>query len=113
MEETAVAKDNGFTLRLDPAVAVYISDGGGNRRSDNDIIRQSIAYRSKYKTKRQPPRLVLSCLQIGTHPLNLGGDNIRSETAKSFAANICHEGYNPIEAELESVCVWKVKYSMA
>ena len=29
VEAAAVAKDNGFTLRLDPAVAVYISDGGG------------------------------------------------------------------------------------
>ena len=28
MEETAVAKDNGFTLRFDPGVAGYISDGG-------------------------------------------------------------------------------------
>ena len=35
----------------------------------------------------------------------MGGDIIRSETTKCFAAKTCHEGYNPIEAELESVCV--------
>ena len=35
----------------------------------------------------------------------MGGDIIRSETTKCLAAENCNLGYNPIEAELESVCV--------
>ena len=46
------------------------------------------------------------------HPSEMGGDIIRSEATKCFAAKTCHEGYNPIEAELESVC-GKAKYSKA
>ena len=71
---------------------------------DADIIMQALAYRSKYRTKRQYPRQVLSCLQIVPHPSKMGGDIIRSETTKCLAAKTCHEGYNPIEAELKSVC---------
>ena len=86
------------------AMAVYISLPPPYNM-DRDIIRQALAYRSKYRTKRQPPRQVLSCLQVVPHPSNMGPEIRRSETTKRLAAKTCHEGYNPIEAELESVCV--------
>ena len=78
---------------------------GDRTKPDTEIIRQAIAYRSKYPTKRQPFRQSLDCFEIVPHPLCLGGAIMRSETTKSMAASICHDAYNPIEAELESVCV--------
>ena len=77
---------------------------GDGTKPDTEIIKQCIALRGKDPTKRQPFRQSLDCFQIVPHPLCLGGAIIRSETTKCLAAEICHDGYNPIEAELESVC---------
>ena len=72
---------------------------------DTQIIKQSIYLRAKYKSKRQPARQILSCTNVVPHPQNRGGYIITSERARSLVAELFPLGYDPTEAQQESVCV--------
>ena len=69
------------------------------------VIKESIALRAKYKTKRQAPRQNLMCSQIVPHPKNRGGEPIRTSRTKTLAADILAAGYDPTEAIVDSVVV--------
>ena len=72
---------------------------------DSKVIKQSLAYRAKYKSKRNPPRMVLKCWQIVPHPKNRGGEPIRTSRTKTLAGDITYNGYDPTEATVDSVVV--------
>ena len=72
---------------------------------DSKVIKQSLAYRAKYKSKRNPPRMVLHCWQIVPHPKNRGGEPIRTTRTKTLAGDIAYNGYDPTEATVDSVVV--------
>ena len=72
---------------------------------DTKVIKASLAYRAKYKSKRQAPRLNLHAWQIVPHPKNRGGEPIRTLRTKTLAGDIVYNGYDPTEATVDSVVV--------
>ena len=72
---------------------------------DSKVIKASLAWRAKYKSKRNPPRMVLQCGQIVPHPKNRGGEPIRTSRTKTLAGDITYNGYDPTEATVDSVVV--------
>ena len=72
---------------------------------DSKVIKQSLAFRAKYKSKRNPPRMVLQCGQIVPHPKNRGGEPVRTLRTKTLAGDIVYNGYDPTEATVDSVVV--------
>ena len=72
---------------------------------DTKIIKQSLAYRSKYKSRRQASMQNLVCGQIVPHPSNRGGDAIRSSRTKTLVGDILECGYDPVEATVDPVAV--------
>ena len=72
---------------------------------DRKLIKESLAYRAKYKTKRQAPRQNLTCAQMCPHPQNRGGEPIRSSRTKLLGGYILDSGYDPTEATVDSVAV--------
>ena len=63
---------------------------------DTKIIKQSLQWRAKYKSKRQPSKQTLRCGQM---------EAIRSLRTKSLVAEILEFGYDPVEATVNSVAV--------
>ena len=72
---------------------------------DSKVIKASLAYRGKYKSKRNPPRMVLQCGQIVPHPKARGGEPIRTTRTKTLAGDIVYNDYDPTEATVDSVVV--------
>ena len=72
---------------------------------DTQIIKKALAYRAKYRTKRQEPKQNLMCWQLVPHPSNRGGEVIRSRRTKVLAGDIIEAGYDPVEGSLDSVSV--------
>ena len=72
---------------------------------NSKVIKQSLAYRAKYISKRNLPRMVLKCWQIVPHPKNRGGEPIRTSRTKTLAGDIAYNGYDPTEATVDSVVV--------
>ena len=72
---------------------------------DMKVIKASLAYRAKYKSKRQNPRLTLYAWQIVPHPKNRGGEPIRTSRTKTLAGDRTYNGYDPTEATVDSVVV--------
>ena len=72
---------------------------------DTRVIKLSLFYRAKYKTKRQAPRQNLRCCQVAPHPKNRGGDVIRTVRTKVLTGDILYSGYDPTEATLDLVAV--------
>ena len=72
---------------------------------DTQIIKQAIAFRAKYATKRQASMQRLCCDQIVPHPSNRGGEAVRSTRTKGLAGDICFSGFLTSEAETSSICV--------
>ena len=64
---------------------------------DTKIIKASLQYRAKYKSKRQAVKQNLMCWQIVPHPSNRGGDVIRTARTKGLAGEILEAGYDPVE----------------
>ena len=78
-----------------------MSDEGPNSK----VIKASLAYRAKYKSKRHRPKMVLQSWQIVPHPKNRGGEPIRTLRTKTLAGDIVYNGYDPTEATVDSVVV--------
>ena len=72
---------------------------------DTKIIKPSLFYRTKYKTKRQATRQTLLCGQIAPHLSNRGGEAIRSLRTKCLVADILGAGYDSAEASVDAVAV--------
>ena len=72
---------------------------------DTKIIKASLQYRAKYKSKRQPDRQNLLCWQVVPHPSNRCGEVIRTARTKALAGDILEAGYDPVEATLQLVAV--------
>ena len=72
---------------------------------DTKIIKQSLQYRAKYKSKRQPSKQTFLCGQIVPHPSNRGGEAIRSLRTKCFVADILHAGCDSVEASVDAMAV--------
>ena len=76
---------------------------------DNKLIKQSLAFRAKYKTKREGlagGMRNLYAWQIVPHPMSsMGGEPIRVSRTKALAGDILHNGYDPSEATVDSVVV--------
>ena len=72
---------------------------------DTKIIKASLQYRAKYKSKRQPDRQKLLCLQLVPYPSNRGGEVIRTARTKALAGDILEVGYDPGEATADVVSV--------
>ena len=72
---------------------------------DSKVIKQSLAYRAKYKSKRHRPKMVLQSWQIVPHPKNRCGEPIRTLKTKTLAGDILYNGYDPTKATVDSVVV--------
>ena len=72
---------------------------------DTDIIKASLQYRAKYKSKRQPDRQNLLCWQVVPHPSNRRGQVIGTARTKALAGDILDAGYDPGEATADLVAV--------
>ena len=72
---------------------------------DTKIIKESLQYRAKYKSKRQAAKQNLMCGQIVPHLLNPGGDVIRTARTKGLAGEILEVGYDPVEGTTDPVAV--------
>ena len=72
---------------------------------DSKVIKASLAYRAKYKSKRHRPKMVLQSWQIVPHPKNRCGEPIRTLKTKTLAGDILYNGYDPTEATVDSVVV--------
>ena len=72
---------------------------------DTKIIKQSLQYRAKYKTKRQPSRQTLMCWQLDPHPSNRGGEGVRALRTKVLVGDIIYAGYDSVEASVDAVAV--------
>ena len=72
---------------------------------DTKIIKQSLQYRAKYKSRRQASMQNLMCGQIVPHPSNRGGEAIRPLRTKALVAEILEVGYDPVEATVSAVAV--------
>ena len=72
---------------------------------DRQIIKESLALRAKYRTKRQAPRQIVKCFQIAPHPKNRGGEPIRATRTRTKAIYILESGYDPAKAIVNSVAV--------
>jgi len=64
-------------------------------------IKQSIAYRAKYRKNKQ----VMSPLLVVPHPKNRGGDPVKSLRSMQLNAAVTVEGFDPIEANCNAVAV--------
>ena len=76
--------------------------------ADNKLIKQSLAFRAKYRTKREGLAggvRNLYAWQIVPHPQAWGGEPIRSSRTKALAGDILAAGYDPSEATVGSVVV--------
>ena len=78
---------------------------------DTKIIKASLQYRAKYKSKRQPDRQNLLCWQVVPHPSNRCGEVIRTARTKALAGYILEVGYNPGEANAHLVAMEIDEYS--
>ena len=72
---------------------------------DTKIIKASLQYRAKYKSKRQPDRQNLLCWEVVPHPSNRCGEVVRTARTKAFAGYILEAGCDPVEATLQLVAV--------
>ena len=75
---------------------------------DTRLIKQSLALRAKYITKREDlagGMRNLYAWQIVPHPKAWGGEPIRSSWTKALAGDILYNGYDPREATVDSVVV--------
>ena len=75
---------------------------------DRRLIKQSLAFRAKYRTKREGLAggvRNLYAWQIVPHPQACSGVPIRSSRTKALAADILAAGYYPSEATVGSVVV--------
>ena len=72
---------------------------------DRKVIKASLAWRAKYRTRRQAPRQNLKCCQLVPHPKNRGGEPIRATRTRTLTIDILESGYDPIEATVDSIAV--------
>ena len=76
---------------------------------DNKLIKQSLAFRAKYKTKREGLAGGLQNLyawQIVPHPMSsMGWEPRRVSRTKALVEDILSNGYDPSEATVDSVVV--------
>ena len=72
---------------------------------DTEIIKASLQYRAKYKSKRQPDRQNLLCWQVVPHPSNRCGEVIRAARTKALAGDILEVGYSTCLATADLVAV--------
>ena len=72
---------------------------------DRQIIKESLAWRAKYRTKEQNPLQNLRCGQIVSHPSNRGGEPISTSRTKDLAGVLLCDGYHLTEATVDSVVV--------
>ena len=73
--------------------------------ADSKIIKASLCYRAKYKTKRQAVKQNLMCWQLVPHPSNRGGEPRRTAKTKALAGDIIEVGYDPLEGIADRVAV--------
>ena len=77
--------------------------------ADNKLIKQSLAFRAKYRTKREDMAGGMRNLyawQIVPHPMSsMGGEPIRVSRTKALVEDILSNGYDPSEAHVDSVVV--------
>ncbi len=64
-------------------------------------IKQSICFRAKYLVKK----VVLFPLLVVPHPMNRGGDAVKTLVTKQLIATVVVEGYDPTEANVNAVAV--------
>ena len=77
---------------------------------DGRLIKQSLAFRAKYRTKKGSEGMAggmrnLYAWQIVPHPQASGGVPIRSSRTKALAGDILAAGYDSSEATVDSVVV--------
>ena len=75
---------------------------------DTKLIKQSLAFRAKYRTKREGlagGMRNLYAWQIVPHPQNMGGEPIGISRTKALVEHILSNGYDPSEAHVDSVVV--------
>ena len=72
---------------------------------DTKIIKASLQYRAKYRSKRQAAKQNLMCGQIVPHLSNPGGDVIRTARTKGLVGEILEAGYDPVEGTTDPVAV--------
>ena len=76
---------------------------------DMRLIKQSLAFRAKYRTKREGlagGMRNLYAWQIVPHPMSsMGGEPIRVARTKALVEDILSNGYDPSEATVDSVVV--------
>ena len=73
--------------------------------NQNQIIKQSICFRAKYKSADKPTVIVLHPLSVVPHPKNRGGDQVKSLRTMQLNGTVATEGYDPIEANSNGVAV--------
>ena len=72
---------------------------------DTTIIKASLQYRAKYKSKRQPDRQNLLCWQVVLHPSTRCGEVVGTARTKALAGYILEDGYNTSLATADLVAV--------
>ena len=75
----------------------------------NQIIKQSLCFRAKYRVKREGSEgialVVLPPLSVVPHPKNRGGDPVNSLRTMQLNGTVAKEGYDRIEANSNGVAV--------
>ena len=72
---------------------------------DRKVIKECLAFRAKYVTKRQAPRQNLHCWQILPHPKNRGGEPIRATRTRALTIDMLESGFDPTETTVDSIAV--------
>ena len=66
------------------------------------FIKQSIAYRAKYRTDG---KMLIGVLSVVPHPRNRSGDPVKSLRTMQLNGTVAKEGYDPVEANSNGVAV--------
>ena len=84
-------------------LAVAGNDGGSKQaRAPYQSKQQSVAWRAKYRieTKR-----MITPWEIVPHPLNHGGEVVKSARTKQIIGMVLKSGYDPVEASVHNVVI--------
>ena len=73
----------------------------------NGLMKQSIAYRAKYRAGQgdAPTFLRVHPMHVVPHPRNRNGDPVRSKRTRDLSGTIAIDGFNAVEASSNAVAV--------
>ena len=92
---------------IGPWPRLSMATGGASAGPDVQVIKQSIAYRAKYRKGQGPTPCIkmFSPALAVPHPKNRGGDPVVSMRTRELGNFIAREGNDPMEAASSAVAV--------